>query len=44
MDKLEKLLLLLKKLIGNPKAFFKIEISIESGNIVNVKITENIKL
>ena len=44
MDKLAKLFVLLKKLIGNPLSFNKIEISIEAGNIVNVKVTENIKL
>jgi hypothetical protein len=40
---MEKLIILLKKFIGQ-KWFGKIEISIESGKIVNLKVTENIKL
>jgi len=44
MDKLDKLIALLKKYVGNKLAYIKIEVSIEAGNIVNVKVGENIKL
>jgi len=44
MDKFQKLITIIKKFVGDPKAYYKIEVSIESGNIVNVKVTENIKL
>lgn len=43
MDKLQKLVLLLTNYISK-KWYGKIEISFEVGNIVNVKVTENIKL
>jgi hypothetical protein len=44
MDKFQKLFVIIKKFIGDPKAYFKIEVAIEAGNIVNLKVTENIKL
>lgn len=43
MDKIEKLMVLLKRFIEK-KWFGKIEISVESGQIVNLKVTENLKL
>ncbi len=43
MDNLKKLIVLIQRYIEK-KWFGKIEISIESGNIVNLKVTENIKL
>jgi len=43
MEALKKLIALLQHYIGK-KWFGKIEISMESGNIVNLKVTENIKL
>jgi len=43
MEPLKKLIFLLQRYIEK-KWFGKIEISVESGNIVNVKVTENIKL
>lgn len=43
MAKLQKLILLLTEYLK--KGWYgKIEISIEAGNIVNLKVTENIKL
>jgi hypothetical protein len=43
MDKLKKIFALIEKYME--KRFFgKIEISLESGNLVNLKVTENIKL
>lgn len=43
MDALQKLVALIHAYITR-KFFGKIEISLESGNIVNVKVTESIKL
>jgi hypothetical protein len=43
MEKLQKLIILLTEYLKK-KWFGKIEISIEAGNIVNLKITESIKL
>jgi len=43
MDSLKKLIFLLQRYIEK-KWFGKVEISMENGNIVNVKVTENIKL
>jgi hypothetical protein len=43
VEKLNKLIAILKRLME--KAFYgKIEVSIEGGTIVNLKVTENIKL
>ena len=45
MDSLDKLIGLIKKLLEREKPWYgKIEISIENGKIVNLKVTENIKL
>lgn len=43
MDKLQKLIMLLTDYIKR-KWYGKITISLESGNIVNMKVEENIKL
>jgi hypothetical protein len=43
METLTKLITLLQHYMGK-KFYGKIEVAIESGNIVNVKVTENIKL
>lgn len=43
MESLKRLFNIIERFIEK-KWFGKIEISIESGNIVNVKVTENIKL
>jgi hypothetical protein len=43
MDVLKKLIALIQKFIEK-KWYGKLEVSIEAGNIVNVKVTENIKL
>jgi hypothetical protein len=43
MESLKKVIVLIQRFIEK-KWFGKIEISLESGNIVNVKVTENIKL
>jgi hypothetical protein len=43
VDKINRLVVILKTLMG--KAFYgKIEISLEAGTIVNLKVTENIKI
>ncbi len=43
MDKLKKLMAILKAYMD--RAFYgKIEVSLEAGTIVNLKVTENIKL
>lgn len=43
MDKLKKLIAIIKTYMD--RAFYgKIEVSIEAGTIVNLKVTENIKL
>jgi hypothetical protein len=45
MDNLNKLIGLIRKLMEREKPWFgKIEVSLESGQIVNIKVTENIKL
>jgi len=44
-DKFESLVAVLREVMYCRKKWFgKIEVSIESGNIVNVKVSENIKL
>jgi len=43
MDNLKKLIALVQKFMEK-KWFGKIEISMEAGNIVNLKVIENIKL
>jgi hypothetical protein len=43
MDALKKLIAIIQKFIEK-KWYGKLEVSIEAGNIVNVKVTENIKL
>ncbi len=43
MDKINRLVVILKTLMA--KGFYgKIEVSLEGGTIVNLKVTENIKL
>lgn len=42
IDKLDKLIIMLKHYIAK-EWYGKVEVSIEAGNIVNLKITENIK-
>jgi hypothetical protein len=44
MEKLQKLFELFKKHLGSKLFYFKIEVAIEAGDIVNIKVTENIKL
>lgn len=45
MENLNKLVGLIKKLMEREKPWFgKIEVSLESGKIINIKVTENIKL
>jgi hypothetical protein len=43
MESLKKAIAIIQRLIEK-KWFGKITLSLESGNIVNVKVTENIKL
>jgi hypothetical protein len=43
MNKLQKIVDLLTKYIQN-KFYGKIELSLEAGNIVNLKVTESIKI
>jgi hypothetical protein len=43
MDNLKKVIALIQRFMEK-KWFGKLEISLEAGNIVNVKVTENIKL
>ena len=43
VEKLNKIIILIQGYLAK-RWFGKIEISIEAGNIVNMKVTENIKL